>query len=247
MTSWTSGVVAVMWQGSCDWSIRSVRNENGTGSSSPGWTSSASKSIVRPLRRGGVPVLNRRSSNPRARSEPESPSAEVSPARPPGVLTSPVCIKAWRNVPVVTTTARARYSAPPRHRRPAARPSSTMIDSTISCRRDSPRWRSTVSLASAWYAFLSHWARGLCIAGPLPRLSRRNWRAVASVIAPIAPPSASTSRTICPLATPPIAGLQLIWPTASQLIVSSAVRRPIRADARAASSPAWPAPTTTTS
>ena len=62
-------------------------------------------------------------------------------------------------------------------------------------------------------------ARGLCMAGPLPRLRRRNWREVASAIVPIAPPSASTSRTICPLATPPIAGLQLICPTASQLIV----------------------------
>ena len=71
--------------------------------------------------------------------------------------------------------------------------------------------------------------------------------AVASVSTPIAPPRASISRTICPLATPPIAGLQLIWPTVSQLIVSSAVRSPIRAEASAASSPAWPAPTTTTS
>jgi hypothetical protein len=78
-------------------------------------------------------------------------------------------------------------------------------------------------------------------------LSRRNWIAVASVRSPIAPPSASISRTICPLATPPMAGLQLIWPTVSQLIVNSAVRQPIRADARAASIPAWPAPTTITS
>ena len=68
--------------------------------------------------------------------------------------------------------------------------------------------------------------------------------AVASVSTPIAPPRASISRTICPLATPPIAGLQLIWPTVSQFIVSRAVRRPIRAAARAASSPACPAPTT---
>ena len=67
------------------------------------------------------------------------------------------------------------------------------------------------------------------MAGPLPRLSKRNWMAVASVKIPIAPPRASISRTICPLATPPIAGLQLIWPTVSQFIVKSAVRRPIRA------------------
>ena len=71
--------------------------------------------------------------------------------------------------------------------------------------------------------------------------------AVASASRPIAPPRASTSRTICPLATPPMAGLHDIWPTESALIVSRAVRQPIRADASAASRPAWPAPTTRTS
>ncbi len=70
---------------------------------------------------------------------------------------------------------------------------------------------------------------------------------VASMARPIAPPSASTSRTICPLATPPMAGLQLIWPTVSQLVVNKAVRAPSRAAASAASVPAWPAPTTSTS
>ena len=70
---------------------------------------------------------------------------------------------------------------------------------------------------------------------------------VASIARPIAPPRASISRTICPLATPPIAGLQLIWPTVSQLVVSSAVLAPSRAAASAASVPAWPAPITSTS
>ena len=55
---------------------------------------------------------------------------------------------------------------------------------------------------------------------------------VASIAWPIAPPSASISRTICPLATPPMAGLQLICATVSQLVVSSAVRAPIRAAAK---------------
>ena len=41
-------------------------------------------------------------------------------------------------------------------------------------------------------------------------LSIRNWIAVLSVTIPICPPSASISRTICPLAIPPMAGLQLI-------------------------------------
>jgi hypothetical protein len=70
---------------------------------------------------------------------------------------------------------------------------------------------------------------------------------VASVARPMMPPRASISRTICPLATPPIAGLQLIWATVSQLVVSKAVRAPIRAAAMAASTPACPAPTTSTS
>ena len=85
------------------------------------------------------------------------------------------------------------------------------------------------------------------MAGPLVRLSRRNWIALASVTLPISPPKASISRTICPLATPPIAGLQLICATVSAFMVKRAVRKPIRAAANAASTPACPAPTTTTS
>ena len=46
---------------------------------------------------------------------------------------------------------------------------------------------------------------------------------------------------------PPIAGLQLIWPSVSMLCVSSSVRRPMRAAASAASVPAWPPPITITS
>src|SRR5579872_6841103 len=46
---------------------------------------------------------------------------------------------------------------------------------------------------------------------------------------------------------PPTAGLQDICAMRSIFIVIIAVRRPMRAHARAASQPAWPAPTTTTS
>src|SRR5580765_5833619 len=46
---------------------------------------------------------------------------------------------------------------------------------------------------------------------------------------------------------PPIAGLQLICAIRSRFMVTMAVRRPMRAQARAASQPAWPAPMTTTS
>ncbi len=69
----------------------------------------------------------------------------------------------------------------------------------------------------------------------------------ASATSPMMPPSASTSRTRWPLATPPMAGLQDIWAMRSRLSVKSAVRRPMRAAATAASQPAWPAPTTRTS
>ena len=69
----------------------------------------------------------------------------------------------------------------------------------------------------------------------------------ASVTSPITPPSASISRTRCPLAMPPIAGLQDICAIRSMFIVTMAVRRPMRAQARAASQPACPAPTTITS
>ena len=50
-----------------------------------------------------------------------------------------------------------------------------------------------------------------------------------------------------PLATPPMAGLHDIFAMSSRCTVSSAVARPMRAQACAASQPACPAPTTTTS
>src|ERR1700722_1922984 len=69
----------------------------------------------------------------------------------------------------------------------------------------------------------------------------------ASVISPMMPPSASTSRTKCPLAIPPTAGLHDICAIRSTFSVNRAVFRPMRAAAVAASHPACPAPTTTTS
>src|SRR5579864_467546 len=97
------------------------------------------------------------------------------------------------------------------------------------------------------YCCLSHCARGDHTAGPREVLSRRNWMPTASVTSPMTPPSASTSRTKWPLAMPPTAGLQDICAMRSTLSVKSAVFRPMRAAAIAASQPAWPAPTTTTS
>src|SRR5580698_9503710 len=70
---------------------------------------------------------------------------------------------------------------------------------------------------------------------------------VTSVLIAISPPSASISRTIWPLAWPPIAGLQLIWATVSILPVNRRVEAPMRDAASAASTPACPAPHTITS
>ena len=88
--------------------MRSVAKLNGRGSWSPGCGSHSAKSMVRPLRRQGVPVLNRASSKPQAARLSLSDSDEPSPARPPRVYASPVCITAFRKVPVVSTTAFAR-------------------------------------------------------------------------------------------------------------------------------------------
>src|SRR5262249_28327761 len=59
--------------------------------------------------------------------------------------------------------------------------------------------------------------------------------------------SASISRTRCPFANPPIAGLQDISPMVSTLWVTSSVSAPMRAAAAAASQPACPPPITMTS
>src|SRR5690606_37206197 len=84
------------------------------------------------------------------------------------------------------------------------------------------------------------------MAGPFDLLSMRNWMVDLSAMIPVYPPMASISLTICPFATPPIAGLQLIWAITPMFIVMSNTDEPKLAAAAAASHPAWPAPTTIT-
>ena len=118
---------------------------------------------------------------------------------------------------------------------------------TISCQKSKFCVCSNVSLHSSAKRIRSLCALGLHIAGPLLLLSIRNCTALLSVIIPDCPPSASISRTICPFATPPIAGLHDIWAIVFMFIVTNRVLEPIRAAAAAASHPACPAPTTITS
>ncbi len=73
MMAWVASVVWVTWQTVCGVVMASVRNEKGCGGSSPCCTWSASQAIVRPSRRGGVPVLSR----PMRKSEPVEPLGEA--------------------------------------------------------------------------------------------------------------------------------------------------------------------------
>ena len=75
MMAWVASVVVVTPHSICGLAIRPVRNENGTGGSSPGCISRPAQSIERPSRRAGVPVLSRPSRRSSARSRSESPLA----------------------------------------------------------------------------------------------------------------------------------------------------------------------------
>ena len=178
--------------------------------------------------------------------------------RPPGTILRPMCIRPFRNVPAVMMTALARSS----HPQIVFTPTTALLevletpDIPVSSTISSSAWSCQISRLSVWSSFLrhsqinlprSHWARGLHMAGPLERLSIRNWMAVASVTKAICPPMASISRTIWPLAIPPMAGLHDICAILFISIVTRQVFAPILAEAQAASHPACPPPITSTS
>ena len=197
--------------------------------------------------RTGVPVFMRAYWMPKLAMDSVRKVAAGSAQRPPFTCRRPMCIRPFRKVPAVTMTARARNSAPHIVRRPHILPFSTRISVASSCQICRLGVFSSLRLHSVMKRLRSHCARGLHMAGPLERLSMRNWMAVASVTSPLPPPRASISRMICPLAIPPMAGLQLICAILFMSIVMRQVRAPMRAAAEAASQPAWPAPMTSTS
>ena len=69
--------------------------------------------------------------------------ADWSPALPPRVFASPMCMRALRKVPVVRMTAEARYVVSPRVLTPTIRLFSIRIASTIS-------WRSVRFVEMIW-------------------------------------------------------------------------------------------------
>ena len=84
----------------------SFRYENGAGSSSPAAVRIARSRSYSRSSRGGVPVFSRPSSRPSRARQPESPRRSGFADAAAFGLRSPVCMRARRNVPVVTITAR---------------------------------------------------------------------------------------------------------------------------------------------
>ena len=89
-----------------------VVKEKGTGRTSPGWTSISSKSTVRALTRGGVPVLNRRRGRPSRSRDPVSRPAACIPSGPESSTHSPTMVRPVKYVPVARMTAFTENTAP---------------------------------------------------------------------------------------------------------------------------------------
>ena len=238
--------VAVTPQLICRFTGLAERKESITGSSSPACVPTAAQSIVRPSSRGGVPVFSLPSGSANSSTRSASRTDAASPIRPAGRVSCPIWITPRRKVPVVSTTAGARTSAPSASTTPATAPFST-IRSTTSPGTSQTSVASTACRIAARYRPRSAWVRGPCAAGPLLRLSSRNWIPAWSAAQPMTPSKASISRTMWPFPRPPMAGLHDISPSRSIRWVTSAVRAPRLLAASAASVPAWPPPTTMTS
>lgn len=190
--------------------------------------------------------MNRSTWNPRSERCFERASAAGSPVLPPLHLSLPRYNIPPRKVPVAMTADLQAISLPSarmaRSTRSPAHPKDTTSPST-SVTPDSRRALRTYPA----YDLKSHWTLGPHTAGPLLLFSILACTAEASAASAITPPSASISFTSVPFATPPIEGLQDNAPIEAILIVTSVVAAPHLTAARAASAPACPPPTTSTS
>ena len=104
---------------------------------------------------------------------------------------------------------------PPFEITPLTAPSSIIRSETLSLYKSKCFWFSTIFLIAFLYKDLSHWTLVAQTAGPFEALRSLKWIPAKSAAMPIAPPKASISFTKCPLPTPPIEGLQDIWPKVS--------------------------------
>ena len=170
-------------------------NENGVTGSSPYCGVILLKSIVFPSTRAGVPVLNRRNSNPSSCSESASGFAFSRPCGPPYQLHSPMMIRLFRYTPQQSIAARHSILSPVVVSTAVTRPFSTTMREASACLNVSLSCRSIALRMRSRYASLSACARSECTAGPFPVLSMRFCMKVSSIARPISPPSASNSRT----------------------------------------------------
>src|SRR5271157_787386 len=97
--------VLTRWQSTWSTSSFSVENEKGTGSLSPGCGMNFEKSSDFLSTLGFVPVFNRPRERPSARRDSESLMLGGSSRLPPGEDSSPIWIRPFKKVPVVTITA----------------------------------------------------------------------------------------------------------------------------------------------
>ena len=176
MMSCVRGLVAVTPQAICRCTGASERKENITGSSSPGWLPTASQSIVRPSSRGGVPVLRRPSGSPRpamrSASRTEAGSSAAAGLAPD---LADVDHPAEEGAGGQDDGAGADHGAV---RQDDAGDRAAFDNEVDNFSLDEPTGRScerTARCTASRYRARSACARGPCAAGPLRRLSRRNW------------------------------------------------------------------------
>ena len=225
----------------------SINEKNGTGFKSPGCSLHFEKSLDLPSIRAGVPVFRRPLGRPRSINRSANLMDGGSPARPAEKWSRPIWTRPFKNVPLQITTLFAENRHPVLLTTPQTRLFSTIKSSAAIWKTKRLGWFSMRLRIATRYRFRSIWARVARTAGPFDRFKIRNWIPAASVTTPIAPPIASTSLTRWPLPMPPIDGLHDNCPIVSILCVIRSVFAPILAEAKAASAPAWPQPTTTTS
>jgi len=163
-----------MWHAICGRSIRAVRKENGVGSASPCCGSNRLQSMVRPSRRGGVPVLE---AGPR---QPQAPQLVAQQLRGGFPVPSADRTSFRRREP--GRSGKSRWSPLRRrpipsgrrgvpHRSPGGPPAPGRPLSACLIRRFGSF--SSVSRIRARYSFLSICARGDHTAGPRLVFSRR--------------------------------------------------------------------------
>ena len=197
--------------------------------------------------RGGVPVFILPAWKPKRTKSSVIPTLFASAILPPPKFFVPIWINPFKNVPLVTTIDLPNTSYPIPVLTEFALPFFSIMDTTLSCMKSTFGFLSSSNLHSSENLMRSDCALGLYIAAPFERFSILNCSIVLSVTMPDIPPRASISLIIWPLATPPIAGLQLIFAMVSMFMVIRITLEPIVAAACAASQPACPAPITITS